>query len=46
MDAYDSFILLLTGVGFCVVLSLNSVILEIEALCDFAVMDMHKNVLV
>lgn len=42
MDAYDSFILLLTGVGFCVVLFLNSIILEIEALSDFAVMEMHK----
>lgn len=42
MDAYDSFILLLTGVGFCFVLSLNSVTLETEALSDFAVMEMHK----
>lgn len=42
MVASDSFILLLTGVGFCFVLSLNSVILQIEALSDFAVMEMHK----
>lgn len=42
MDAYDSFILLLTSVGFCIVLSLNSVTLETEALSDFAVMEMHK----
>lgn len=42
MVASDSFILLFTGVGFCFVLSLNSVILEVEALFDFAVMEIHK----
>lgn len=42
MVASDSFILLFAGVGFCFVLSLNSVILEVEALFAFAVMEMHK----
>lgn len=42
MYAYDSFILLLTCVGFCLGLYMNSAVLETEALADFAVMEVHK----